>query len=86
MQSLKINLTSASLWDPKGNNSLTFPTQKRCRECTGYFSSSTAQVHCLSLLGGVCTQCISANSAFFEQSFVQLESDMLSVQIAFHLL
>lgn len=86
MQSLKINLTSASLWDPNRNNSLMVPTQKHCRECTGYFSSSSAQVHCLSLLGGVCMQDISAYSVLFEQSIVQAESNMLSVQTAFHLL
>lgn len=53
---------------------------------TGHFSCSTAQVHCLSLLDGVCAQGISACSVLFEQSIVKTESDMLSVQIAFHLL
>jgi len=86
VQSLKINLASASLWDPKRNNSLVLPTQKHCREGTGYFSSSAAQVPCLSLLSGVCTQDISACPVLIEQSIVRAESDVLSTQIAFHLL
>lgn len=53
---------------------------------TGHFSSSTAQVHCLSLLDGVCAQGISACFVLFEQTIVQVELDMLSIQIAFHLL
>lgn len=62
-----------------------FPTQKHCRQCIGYFSSGIAQVHCLCLFAGVCTQNISVYSVLLEQSIVQAESGMLLVQVAFSL-
>lgn len=62
-----------------------FPTQKHYRECTVYFLSSIAQVHCFSLLAGVHTQNSSVYSIFLEQSIVQAVSGMLLVQIAFSL-